>query len=107
MSKKNKHNNNNFDNAQQQFPTVVTIDVLANASDSDLRNRENDLSTGRDRAYKSGMDPYHWEVELCYVQREVEIRQSRAAAHERYLLNNPDTVEFDVTVAAQSSKSIN
>jgi hypothetical protein len=31
-----------------------------------------------------------WETEICYVQREIKIRNSRRVAHEKYVRNNPD-----------------
>lgn len=97
MAKKNKKNNGNVHTDSSVIftnPVVVSIDVLAGASDSELRARNNDLENEKDAVMKEGYDPRLWEVELAYVQREMDIRKTRMHAHEKYLRNNPDEVDF-------------
>ena len=107
MIKKTKKYNNNFDNQRSaELPIIITIDVLAGASDSELRSRNNDLENEKDSMLRDGYDPRPWEVELAYVQREIDIRRNRMHMHERYIRNNPDIVEFNATPQI-SYKSIN
>ena len=107
MIKKTKKYNNNFDNQRSaELPVIVTIDVLASASDSELRSRNNDLENEKDNMSRDGYDPHPWEVELAYVQREIDIRRNRMYMHERYIRNNPDIVELNA-VPQISYKSIN
>jgi hypothetical protein len=107
MTKKTKKYNNSFDNQNSvELPVIVTIDVLAGASDSELRSRNNDLENEKDSILRDGYDPRPWEVELAYVQREIDIRRNRMHMHERYIRNNPELVELNA--APQSSyKTIN
>lgn len=95
MSKKNKKSNQqqNHSRPQIEAPYVVDMDALAYASDDDLRERFGYLNSTRDQALRMGVDPYLWEVELAYVQRENGIRESRRLAHEKYVRLNPQ--EFD------------
>jgi hypothetical protein len=65
-----------------------TIDQLAWMPDDDLmglymtldRDRENVLSM-------RGKDVTPIEIELCYVQRELDIRNTRRRAHSQWLVN--------------------
>jgi hypothetical protein len=65
-----------------------TIDQLAWMPDDDLmdlymtleRDRENVLSI-------RGKDVTPIEIEICYVQRELDIRNSRRQAHAKWLAN--------------------
>lgn len=65
-----------------------TIDQLAWMPDDDLmglymtleRDRENVLSM-------RGKDVTPIEVEICYVQRELDIRNTRRRAHQQWLSN--------------------
>ena len=107
MIKKTKKYNTNFDNQHSvELPVIVTIDVLAGASDSELRSRNNDLENEKDSMLRDGYDPRPWEVELAYVQREIDIRRNRMYMHERYIRNNPEEVELSVAPQA-SYKTIN
>ena len=99
MSKKNKksssQNNQQRQHSQVETPYIVDIDALAYASDDDLRERQSYLLSTKDVAIRSGVDPYPWEVELAYTQREFGIRESRRLAHERYFKLNPDQEYFE------------
>jgi hypothetical protein len=65
-------------------PEVVSIDDLAYAADVELAARAESLRTERERAIRAGFNPYRWEIELAYVQREMDIRDDRADAHMIY-----------------------
>ena len=62
-------------------PQVVSMDDLAYAADVDLTSRAESLKAERERAVRAGINPRKWEVELAYVQREMDIRDDRADAH--------------------------
>ena len=99
MSKKNKKSSQNHGQGQRfpvDVPYVIDMDALGYSSDDDLRERHGYLSSARDQVLRAGMDAYLWEVELAYLQREFGIRETRRAAHEKYLRLNPDeTVMHD------------
>jgi len=90
--KKNKKQNNqqSISRPHIDMPYVVDMDSLAYASDDDLWERYGYLNLTRDQAIKAGMDPYPWEIELAYIQRENGIRDSRKLAHEKYIKLNPE-----------------
>lgn len=71
--------NGGFSVASQDHITVMGEEELGKRVSflEHLRYRQD--NRGR---YDVGRDA---EVEICYLQRELEIRQQRRAAHERYL----------------------
>lgn len=91
MAKKHKKfSDSNSYNAVPQ-PIPVSMDVLAMYSDSEINARAEVIESDMLRATNSGMDPYPWQVELAYLQREYDIRRARVATHDRYLRVNPDS----------------
>lgn len=64
---------------------VIDIDTLSYSNDDDLIRRLDHLFNEKDKVNQSNMDSVAWEVEICYVQRELRIRNGRKAAHEKYL----------------------
>lgn len=94
MSKKNKKSSQQNHNQGQRYavdaPYVIDMDTLGYSSDDDLRERHNYLSSSRDQVVRAGMDPYLWEVELAYLQREFGVRETRRVAHEKYMRMHPD-----------------
>jgi hypothetical protein len=91
MSKKNIKGSNRYNqNYEVNLPEVVNMDVLAYASDAEIRRQHDYLEEERARAYQAGVDVTPWEVELAYVQREVDVRRKRIAAHEKYLRAHPE-----------------
>jgi len=97
MSKKNKKSVGQGQSQRYpvEAPYVVDMEVLAYSSDDELRERNNYLNSTKEQVVRAGLDPYLWEVELAYVHREMGIRDTRHAAHERYLRSNPDNVQFE------------
>jgi len=96
-SQKNNYSENN------NFPQVVDIDKLAYANDDDLANHSSYLRAERERATRLGMNPTPWDIEICYVQREMMIREDRRLAHEKYLRTNPDSYDNDLPLEGQQS----
>lgn len=63
-----------------------TIDQLAWMSDDDLMGLYMGLSRDRDNVNSiRGKDVTPIEVELCYVQRELDIRNTRRRTHAQWL----------------------
>ncbi len=64
---------------------VITIDELSLMTEEDISDR---VSKCRSEMGKRAGDinwRYSWEVELAYALRELQIRQERRVAHQRYL----------------------
>jgi glutamyl-tRNA reductase len=95
MSKKNKRQSGPQNSCPVNLPEIINMDILSNILDEELRNRERELSQGRDIVSKSGFDPYSWEVELAYVQRERMIRDNWRVNHEKYLRSQPEEYYSD------------
>lgn len=62
-------------------PEITNMDVLALMSDEELDNLEKRLNTEREVCLLNNTDVVLWEEELCYVQREREIRNIRKVRH--------------------------
>lgn len=75
------------------FPQQINMDDLAVVDDDSLSNMNRSLTDSVGRAASAGLNPGPWEVELCYVQRELQIRASRKEAHVKYLAGVPAEVE--------------
>ena len=73
-----------------ETPEVTNMEELSYYDDDSLERQYSHLQTEREKASREGYDLRPWEVEICYVQRELKIRTARRAAHERYIRSNPD-----------------
>jgi len=71
------------------LPDMVDIDTLSYASDDELIRRISYLNADREKAARIGYALEAWETEICYVQRELSIRQDRRNAHEKYIQSLP------------------
>lgn len=87
-NKKPSTKNNNIERID--FPSVVDIDTLSYATDDELLRHAAFLKSERERAVKLDCNVTPWDIEVCYVQRELMIREDRRIAHERYLRLNPE-----------------
>lgn len=63
------------------LPDVINSDVLATMQDNELAQRYRTLDDDRLRAQELGYSTQPWEVELAYVKREQQIRNSHRAIH--------------------------
>ncbi len=72
---------------------IKTIDELALFSEEELRQRFVTLSDElNNKRYAPGSaQAAPWEIELAYVQREMEINQQRKANHRDYLNKNRES----------------
>jgi len=90
MTKNNvKSSKNKQVDSQIPFPHRLTFDELAVIDDGALADLSKSLNDSVSRAYGHGLNPYSWEVELCYVQRELQIRSTRREAHAAYMASAP------------------
>jgi hypothetical protein len=85
MAKKVKTNNKVSVDSPIPFPQVHTFDELAVIDDDSLGNMQRVLSDSIARVNGHGLNPSAWEVEMCYVQRELQIRVARREAHAKYV----------------------
>ena len=71
----------------KKMPTVemLTIDELGILSDLDLDIRYKNLATEREKALQCGHETKQIEEELCYIQREIQLRNRRIDAHIKWL----------------------
>jgi uncharacterized small protein (DUF1192 family) len=76
MSKKQTKNNSGL--------KEVSTEELALMSDEELKAREEYLYEEIERRDRSGKDTTQFEVELCYVQREQDIRVKRDEMHQQF-----------------------
>lgn len=77
----NKKKKNNFYSHDLQ----LTTDSLAYTADEELRNLHDSLRRERDMVLREGYDLLGVETSICYVQRELGIREKRRAAHSDYV----------------------
>jgi hypothetical protein len=97
-----KAQNSNYHRDFANVPEIIGMETLSYASDHELERHFTYLTAERDRAARSDQNLQPWEVEICYLQRELKIRSDRRAAHAEYLRRNPDA-NFFVGVADNSS----
>lgn len=62
-----------------------TFDQLAWMSDDDLVSLMMNMEKDREAISTRGRNTHGIEVEICYVQREMDVRNSRRAAHQAWL----------------------
>lgn len=87
MSKKKKN---------QMNDAVITSEEMAYMQDEELRNLQDTLRKERDYGHREGYNTRNAEITMCYVQRELGIREQRKVAHFSYLKKH-GIVESDYT----------
>lgn len=80
----NKASNKNNHESPIPFPVKHTFDELAIIDDESLSEMGRSLGDSIHRAGSHGLNSTPWEVELCYVQREAQVRSARREAHARF-----------------------
>ena len=66
----------------------LTSDDIIYAADEEIRNLHDSLRRERDMTLRDGYDSSDVETSICYVQREIDIRENRRSAHSAYLKLN-------------------
>jgi hypothetical protein len=82
-------------NSGIELPEVINMDSLCFFDDDSLDRLHSHLQAEREKVARYTEDLLPWEVEICYVQREMKIRNVRRIAHEKYVRNNPDAYYYD------------
>lgn len=90
-------NKSNYHRGAYDAPDVIDMDTLSYFDDESLDRQHGRLQSERERVLSDGQDALPWEVEICYVQRELKLRSSRRAAHEKYIRSNPDLYQENYT----------
>ena len=90
-----------------EVPAMINMETLSYVTDQDLESRFRALDSERQKVNNMGYDPYAWEVELAYVQREISIRESRRIAHENYIRNNPDAADMSFSPFDSDEYTVN
>jgi len=81
MSKKNK-SAKNFGN---ETPEIYNMDDIGYMTDEAIHDRTNRLEHERNRLGLLNRDPYLWEIEIAYLRREEQLRQTRAERHAEFM----------------------
>lgn len=84
----------NYNRGGEGLPTIIDMDTLACMSDEELMRLHTHTQTEKERAGRREELSMIWEIEACYVQRELQIRSERRRSHDAYLRSNPDSA-FD------------
>jgi len=82
MSKKNKNFSRDFGN---EAPEIYNMDDIGYMADEAIHDRANRLENERNRLSGMGRDPHFWEVEVAYLRREQQLRQTRAEKHAEFM----------------------
>jgi hypothetical protein len=103
MAKKTKNisNNNGVDydttiDYPIPFPTPIDREVLGVMDDDSLYNLNKSLNDSISKVNGFKLNPFLWEVELCYVQQEIQVRNARKAAHLAWTSKNSHVVAESV-----------
>ena len=70
------------------YPEPVSADKLALWDEDELFNRLQTLESEKAQVASNGYNPFHWEVELAWTQRETNLRKERRFRHEKYVAEN-------------------
>lgn len=68
-----------------QYPPKFERDYVSSIDDETLHNITKSLIDSIGKVNRLGLNPYPWEVELCYLQQETQVRSTRKAAHTEWL----------------------
>ena len=66
-------------------PTQMMTDELSLMSDDELSSYSNSLERSHEKYGRMSSDTRPWEEEICYVQREYQVRRIQHDNHQRYM----------------------
>lgn len=61
------------------------MDLIGTMTDDELLERLKALEADREKVLVAKLGPAPWEIEACYVRRELQLRRVRHGLHEQYL----------------------
>jgi len=76
------------------YPHKLERKVMDTMEDDDLYQLARSLDDSISKITRISLNPYPWEVELCYVQQEMQLRSIRKSAHAEWISKLP-IVEAD------------
>jgi len=76
------------------YPHKLECEVLGTMDDDDLYRLARSLDDSISKISRMSLNPYPWEVELCYVQQEMQLRSIRKSTHAEWISKLP-AVEAD------------
>lgn len=76
------------------YPHKFDREVLVTMDDDDLHRMVRSLDDSITKVSRMNLNPYPWEIEMCYVQQEMQLRSARRSAHAEWLSKLPP-VEAD------------
>jgi len=105
--KKNKRQGNEFENddvydydghttAEENpvgYPSKLERDFLTVSDDEVLYNISRSLQDSIGKVSKMNLNPYPWEIELCYLQQELQTRSTRKEHHTKWLSTLPPEMD--------------
>jgi len=77
------------DESPVPYPEKFDKEVLISLNDDELHKLGRSLDDSILRVSKMNLNPYPWEIELCYVQQEMQLRSTRRAAHADWISKLP------------------
>lgn len=86
-------------------PVLRTIDELEQIPDVGLTELEGYCRAFIGRGRSQGFSTRNWEEELCYIQREQEIRKNREIVHKQWLEEHPHMTDVDYDNTSTSNIS--
>ena len=103
MAKKTKNvsNNNSVDydvtiDYPVPFPTPIDREVLGVMDDDSLYILNKSLVDSIAKLNGFKLNPFLWEIELCYIQQEIQVRNARKSAHLAWTSRNSHVVAENV-----------
>jgi hypothetical protein len=66
-------------------PDVYNMDLVGYMADEEIASTAGRLESERNYLLSKGQDTYLWEVEICYLRREQQMRRLRSERHAEYL----------------------
>lgn len=83
MNKTHQVNSQNANLAKFESPYIHSRDELASLDVTQLRNKISETETKINDMITRGFDPKRFEIECCYLRRELETRpQRKESSHE-------------------------
>lgn len=67
------------------YPDVANMDDIAVLTDEELVEAISRLDVERRKVLSERCDAKDWEIELCYLRREMQIRRKRRETHDSFM----------------------
>lgn len=71
------------------YPMKLEREYVATVDDETLHNIARSIQDSINKVSKMNLNPYPWEIEMCYLQQEMQVRSTRRARHSEWLSTLP------------------